>query len=403
MEEKINLNQLGDEQPDPSLADLEMEVRLLEWTISKKMKVAKLLQNLSYDNATRKLSIVYGNDVTLPDFSIPKGYINGYQLTEVSNNLKIGEGICTDSTDTATIVNIELTKLYANWGEGSNAGILDDGSFEDYQNYYLFAILKSDNTTADFLCSLSSTSPVLPTNYVYFRLIGSFNDNLLNLVNYQTLYQYNETGTDLPINYLFFYSLLNFGTFLTTRLYARDTNNLKNIKIESMQKYFTYPFVAGNGEGGFVDAIVNNTDYYIYALYNETIGTKDICFKTSPNSTLPTGYTNYRLVGYLYISNTGVINIVKKDDLNDNINIDTATTLRFYYKNVTYNGTSNATFNLPSILSSVGTRINLFNSTVYEVILDPSSSQLIQGKSTAIISAGDNVTIYNNGIEWKLL
>ena len=403
MEEKINLNQLGDEQPDPSLADLEMEVRLLEWTISKKMKVAKLLQNLSYDNATRKLSIVYGNDVTLPNFNVPKGYINGYQLTKVTNDLKIGAGICTDSTDTATIVNIELTKLYANWGEGNNAGILDDGSFELNRMYYLFAILKNDNITTDYLCSLSRTSPVLPTDYTYFRLIGCFYGMFQILVQYNVINTFNETGLDLPINYSYNYSFLNFTTYLLANGFYRDSTNKKNIILDSsVQKYFTYPFVVESGESGFVDAITNNTDYFIYALYNENTGAVDICYKISANNTLPTGFTHYKLIGYIYIDSLGIVNTIHINDENGNFNVNATKQIHYWYKNITFTGTQSEILTLmPS--SAQTSKHAIFNDTDFEITVNSSLSKKIQGDNELIIPAHSNVILYFNKKEWKLL
>lgn len=64
-------------------------------------------------------------------------------------------------------------RLDANFTAGTNQGGLDTGTKAINSNYYLFIIWKADGTN-DRLFSLSKTSPVLPTDYIYFRRLPGF-------------------------------------------------------------------------------------------------------------------------------------------------------------------------------------------------------------------------------------
>jgi len=340
MEEKINLNQLGDEQPDPSLADLEMEVRLLEWTISKKMKVAKLLQNLSYDNATRKLSIVYGNDVTLPDFSIPKGYINGFEfLSSINvNYITINEGVCIDSTGTFTIeLTNALKKYYSlDWSIGDNGNSNDGSTYVASGNNFsfIFAIKNTASGAVDILTSKNST-PTLPTGYDIYRLIGSFlwtSNNLINkLVGNRELYTNYEhsnnysiamRGFDLPKDYYNDYLFVHdTGTIFCENLIVRDVDNKVNIIIDNIGKY-TSVFSEGEFGGAFESAMTVSTDYYIFAVGG--VGkSEDLFVSTSESPSLPTGFTWKAIIGYGNCDNLGIFRAWKKGEgwLDENFDI----------------------------------------------------------------------------------
>lgn len=107
-----------------------------------------------------------------------KFYIQGltYQNAagDVTNDLDIAAGGCFDATNAYYIAVAALTKQSdAAWAVGTGAGMLDTGSVGN-SDYYLWAIARSDTGVTDFLCSLSSTAPTMPTNYDFKRLIGWF-------------------------------------------------------------------------------------------------------------------------------------------------------------------------------------------------------------------------------------
>lgn len=93
---------------------------------------------------------------------------------DVTNDLDIAAGGCMDATGAYWITNAALTKQSdVNWAVGNNAGGLDTGAVGN-SDYYIWSIARSDTGVTDFLFSLSSTAPSMPTNYGFKRLIGWF-------------------------------------------------------------------------------------------------------------------------------------------------------------------------------------------------------------------------------------
>ena len=91
-----------------------------------------------------------------------------------TNDLDITAGQCRDATDAHNLLLSALTKQSdVAWAVGTNAGMLDTGSIGN-NDYFLWAILRSDTGICDVLCSLSSTAPTMPTNYDFKRLVGWF-------------------------------------------------------------------------------------------------------------------------------------------------------------------------------------------------------------------------------------
>ncbi len=93
---------------------------------------------------------------------------------DVTNDLDIFAGGCMDDTNAYFLAISGLTKRSdANWVVGHNQGGLDTGAVGN-NDYYIWAIARSDSGVTDYLFSLSSTAPTMPTNYNYKRLIGWF-------------------------------------------------------------------------------------------------------------------------------------------------------------------------------------------------------------------------------------
>jgi hypothetical protein len=109
----------------------------------------------------------------------PRGYISGFthsnDITLPNTVIDITVGTARDSTNAQTITqNSAFTKSTAAFAVGTGNGCLDTGSIGAASFYYTFTILRTDLASADYLCSLSPTAPTIPTNYTFFRRIGSF-------------------------------------------------------------------------------------------------------------------------------------------------------------------------------------------------------------------------------------
>jgi hypothetical protein len=106
-----------------------------------------------------------------------KNYIDGLILSNnaIQPNYKIdiSAGTCTNSDNTSNIIldstlTIDLSVLGVNGR--------DTGSELNSTWYHIYLIWKADSTTAG-LFSLNSSTPTLPTGYIYFRRIGSVYNN----------------------------------------------------------------------------------------------------------------------------------------------------------------------------------------------------------------------------------
>lgn len=134
----------------------------------------------------------------------PRGYISGFTQSnnagDAVNDLDIAAGIARDATDAHDIA---VTSAYtkqsdANWAVGSAAGALDTGAVAN-SDYYIWAIKRSDTGVSDYLFSLSSTAPTMPTNYDYKRLIGWFKRVGGTIVAF-TVYETEGGGIELNWN-----------------------------------------------------------------------------------------------------------------------------------------------------------------------------------------------------------
>ncbi|MCP4143236.1 MAG: hypothetical protein GY755_23600 [Chloroflexi bacterium] len=121
--------------------------------------------------------------------ALPLGYFYGYSLsidTDTDHDILIAAGSARDSTNAEDIIGTALTKqIDAAWSAGDDAGGMDTGSVTTDTWYHVFAILKDSDDSVDYLFSLSSTSPTMPSGYTYFRLLGSvLTDGSSNLLGF---------------------------------------------------------------------------------------------------------------------------------------------------------------------------------------------------------------------------
>lgn len=105
----------------------------------------------------------------------PRGYIDGMVCSNdgVTPNTKldVAIGLCRDDTD-AMCIRFTASKTIDCTTTG--AGGLDTGALAASTWYYVFAIGKRDGSAQAGLASTSSSSPTMPSGYVYKRRIGAF-------------------------------------------------------------------------------------------------------------------------------------------------------------------------------------------------------------------------------------
>tara|TARA_Y100000310_G_scaffold147940_1_gene147212 strand:- start:449 stop:3943 length:3495 start_codon:yes stop_codon:yes gene_type:complete len=123
---------------------------------------------------------------------MPKSHLAGMLTsnngTDADHDLDIAAGECRDATDAYNItLSSSLTKqIDAAWSVGTNAGGLDTGAVAADTTYAVWAIIRSDTDVVDALFSTSFTSPTMPTNYDYKRLIGFvITDSSSNLLGFR--------------------------------------------------------------------------------------------------------------------------------------------------------------------------------------------------------------------------
>ena len=144
-----------------------------------------------------------GTDAAWAASITPRGSLQGltYQnnVSDATNDLDIAVGSAMDSTNAIMMVlGSALTKRSdAVWVVGTNQGALDTGSVSD-TDYYIWLINRSDTNVTDILFSLSSTSPTMPTNYNYKRLVGWFKRVSSTIVAFKT---YETEGGGLSLEW----------------------------------------------------------------------------------------------------------------------------------------------------------------------------------------------------------
>jgi len=125
-----------------------------------------------------------------------QGLIQANNAIDSINDLNISAGACRDTTDVHNITLSAITKQSdVNWAVGTNAGGLDTGAVGN-NDYYIWAIKRSDTGVSDVLFSLSSASPTMPTSYDFRRLIGWFKRVGGTIVTFTT-YETEGGGVEL--------------------------------------------------------------------------------------------------------------------------------------------------------------------------------------------------------------
>lgn len=141
-----------------------------------------------------------------------------------TNDLDIFTGGCMDVTGAYWIGGLSLGSFTKQsdvaWAAGNSFGGLDTGAVGN-NNYYIFAIARSDTGVTDILFSLSPTTPQMPANYDFKRLIGWFKRAGGTIVAFHT---YETEGGGLEFAWDAPTLDINLSNTLTT---ARRTDALK--------------------------------------------------------------------------------------------------------------------------------------------------------------------------------
>lgn len=133
---------------------------------------------------------------------VPHGYISGLvqsRAADTDHDTTISAGLARDATDAKSMrLASAITKqIDANWAVGTNQGGLDTGAVGNNTWYYIWLILRSDTGVVDALYSTSATSPTMPTNYDFKRLIGAVKtDGSANILAY-TAYELSGGGLEI--------------------------------------------------------------------------------------------------------------------------------------------------------------------------------------------------------------
>lgn len=147
-----------------------------------------------------------------------------YGFTYANNggdSIDIAAGGATDSTGVFFMTGAALTKsITSTWVVGTGQGMLDTGSVGN-SDYYIWVIARLDTGVVDYLASLSSTAPTMPTNYTMKRLIGWFKRVGATNVTFHT---YETEGGGIELSWDVPTLDVNLSNTLTT---ARRTDAVK--------------------------------------------------------------------------------------------------------------------------------------------------------------------------------
>ena len=148
---------------------------------------------------------------------VANGYLGGLGLsnsgTDATNDIIIATGACVDQTNTTLMrLTTSLAKqLDAAWAVGTNAGWLDTGAIGN-TTYHAYIIQRTDTGVVDCIASTSASAPVLPTNYILSRRIGSILRESAAIIGFTQEDNYFRRNTGVSS-----WSVTNPGTAAVTR------------------------------------------------------------------------------------------------------------------------------------------------------------------------------------------
>lgn len=116
---------------------------------------------------------------TAPASATVRSYLAGCTMSTAGSSatMSIAAGTATDSTNTVSMALTAIAKTTSAWAVGNNNGGIDTGSIANSTWYHFYVIQRSDTGVVDVMFSTSASAPTLPTNYTYYRRIGSGKTN----------------------------------------------------------------------------------------------------------------------------------------------------------------------------------------------------------------------------------
>jgi len=159
-----------DNNSEPLLTDI---YPLRSGSSDKTKKVRLEVDGLT--TGTTRVITVPDSDITLGDVATSKKMMYGFTYANNGgDSIDVAAGGAVDGTGVRWIIGAALTKsITVNWVVGNAQGGLDTGAVGN-NDYYIWAIMRSDTGIVDYLFSLSSTAPTMPASYDFKRLIGWF-------------------------------------------------------------------------------------------------------------------------------------------------------------------------------------------------------------------------------------
>ena len=131
------------------------------------------------------------NLITINDQRPNYGLVPSNNSGDVTNDIDFTAGKCWDTTGTNYITVAAMTKQAdAPWAAGTNAGMMDTGTFTADSCYYFWAIYKDSDGTGDIIMSLADTwagvNKTLITGYTTGQLIHALT-SIMSLASWQTV------------------------------------------------------------------------------------------------------------------------------------------------------------------------------------------------------------------------
>jgi len=139
--------------------------------------------NVWYNSTSHALKFYDGTNTqtvaTVALTPILQSYLGGLTLsndgTNPTTDIDIAAGISADSTgvDYMKLSSALVKRVSTSWTVGTGQGCLDTGSIPTSGTVHIFEIKRTDTSVVDILCSVSASSPTMPSGYTEKRRIGS--------------------------------------------------------------------------------------------------------------------------------------------------------------------------------------------------------------------------------------
>jgi hypothetical protein len=130
--------------------------------------------------ASSVVRLVSYSRALVPSFTPPAGVIFGLTMSTAGSSatMTVAAGTAMDSTGVIAMKLLASTgKTTSAWAVGTGNGGLDTGSIANNTWYHFYQIMRPDTGVVDVVFSTNATSPTLPTNYTFYRRIGSGRTN----------------------------------------------------------------------------------------------------------------------------------------------------------------------------------------------------------------------------------